>query len=134
MDSSKLISGKNYMECDKTIKDQVVLIKILEKRIDMDKSPDFKKELLSWLVHDSPNLVIDLAQVDYMDSSGLGALLFGIRQAKRFHGNLVVTNLCSKVKKLLEIAHLTKTIIIFKSESEALKYFAQAKNNGLERT
>jgi len=113
------------MKYEKKVVNQVVLIKIFEPRIDTSKSPDLKKELLGWIVQDLPNLVLDLAKVEYMDSSGLGAILFGIRQAQRFQGNLVIINLGQQVKKLLEIAHLTKTISVFASEKEALMYFAQ---------
>ena len=115
------------MKHEKTIKKNTVVVKILERRIDSALSPDFKKNLLAHIVQDSPNIIIDLADVEYMDSSGLGALLFGKRQAERFLGNLVIINPGPKVLKLIEIARLSDTLMIFESEKKAISSFHKGK-------
>lgn len=107
------------------MKNNVVICKILETRIDTRIVPEFKKELLALIVQESPNLIIDLASVTYIDSSGLGALLFGRRQAKRFLGDLVIINPGPKIKKLIEIAHLPRTLVIYDTTEEAIHSFAK---------
>jgi len=111
------------MKLEKIVKKEVVIIKVLEDRVDSKITPEFKKELLAHIVQNSPNVIIDLAGVDYMDSSGLGALLFGKRQSERFLGNLVVINPSPKVQRLVDIAHLNQTLLIFNSEKEAIDSF-----------
>ena len=111
------------MKFEKVVKDDIIILRILEPRVDSNMAPEFKKELLGHIVQDSPNMIIDLHEVEYMDSSGLGALLFGRRQADRFLGSLVVIRLTPRVQKLIDIAHLTQALTIFKTEDEAINSF-----------
>ncbi len=99
----------------------IVLVQALETRVDSNLAPDFKKELLASIVQDSPNIIIDLQNVEYMDSSGLGALLFGHRQAIHNKGIFVIINLKKQVKKLIEIAQLTRVLNICESEKQAIQ-------------
>ena len=115
------------MKYEKVVKKNHVLIKILERRIDSTLTPEFKKNLLAHIVQDSPNIIIDLSDIDYMDSSGLGALLFGKRQAERFLGNLVIINPGPKVQKLIEIARLSQTLLVFETERKAINSFNKEK-------
>lgn len=111
------------MKFEKVTNDDVVILRILESKVDSNMAPGLKKELLGHIVQDSPNMIIDLNAVEYMDSSGLGALLFGRRQAERFLGNFVIINPSPRVLKLIDIAHLTQTLTIFDSEEEAILSF-----------
>ena len=95
------------MKFEKLQKEGVVIFRVKEKKIDSSLAPELKKELLTAVVHDTPKLIVDMASVSYVDSSGLGALLFGVRQANRYNGNLVILNIQPKVKKLIDIAHLS---------------------------
>ena len=111
------------MKFEKVVKDDIIILRILEPRVDSNMAPEFKKELLGHIVQDSPNMIIDLHAVEYMDSSGLGALLFGRRQADRFLGKLVVISPSARVQKLIDIAHLTQALTILDSEEEAFLSF-----------
>ncbi len=115
------------MKYEKIVKNNTVIVKVLERRIDSTLTPDFKKNLLAHIVQDSSNIIVDLADIEYMDSSGLGALLFGKRQAERFLGNLVLINPGPKVQKLIEIARLSQTLMIFESEKKAISSFRKRK-------
>jgi len=108
------------MRFEKIQKEGVVIFRVKEKKIDSPLAPALKKELLAAVVHDSPNLVVDMSAVSYVDSSGLGALLFGLRQANRYQGSLVVLNPQPRVQKLIEIAHLSRALIIYGDEQEAI--------------
>ncbi len=107
------------MKYEKIVKDDIIILKILENHVDSKMAPELKKEFLAIIVQDTPNIIVDLSEISYMDSSGLGTLLFGRRQAERFQGRLVIAHPGPKVKKLIEIAHLTQTLMIFDSLKDA---------------
>ena len=108
------------MKFEKIQKEGVVVFRLKEKKIDSPLAPELKKELLTAVVHDSPNIIVDMSSVTYVDSSGLGALLFGLRQANRYRGNLVLLNPQPRVQKLIEIAHLSRALAVFEDEQTAI--------------
>ena len=104
-------------------KEEVVILRIDEKRVNASLSAELKKELLTLIVERSPNLVVNLKQVQDIDSSGLGALLFGLRQAKRYGGLLKLVQLQPRVQRLIDIAQLARVFEVFDDEEQAVKSF-----------
>jgi anti-sigma B factor antagonist len=102
----------------------VLVVRVEESRLDSAVSPQFKTELLR-LVEDKKEkkILIDLKRVDYLDSSGLGALLFGHRQLKSSSGKLKLLHISTKIRTLIKIAKLDDVLEGFTSEKEALKSF-----------
>lgn len=102
----------------------VLIIRIDEDRFDSTVSPEFKTELLRLIEGEHVrNILIDLKEVEYVDSSGLGALLFGHRQAKAKSGKLKLLNINPKVSTLIKIAKLEDILEHFSDEQQALKSF-----------
>jgi len=102
----------------------VLIIRIDEDRFDSTVSPEFKTELLRLIEAEHiRNILIDLKKVEYVDSSGLGALLFGHRQAKAKSGKLKLLNINPKVSTLIKIAKLEDILEHFSDEQEALQSF-----------
>ncbi|HQR37835.1 MAG TPA: STAS domain-containing protein [Blastocatellia bacterium] len=69
------------------------------------------------------NLLIDLGQVDYVDSSGIGELVSCYTTTKNQGGQLKLLNLTKKIKDLLSITKLLTVFETFESESEAVSSF-----------
>jgi len=70
-------------------------------------------EMLHDLVaHDKKMVVIDLAGVDWMNSTGLGILISGLTTMKNCDGDLKLANVTDKIKSLLTI---TKLVTVFES-------------------
>ena len=69
------------------------------------------------------NLLIDLGQVDYVDSSGIGELVSCYTTTKNQGGQLKLLNLTKKIKDLLSITKLLTVFETFDSESEAVSSF-----------
>ena len=61
---------------------------------------------------DRKSVVIDLGQVDWMNSTGLGLLISGLTTLKKSGGELKLANVTEKIQSLLTI---TKLVTIFKS-------------------
>ncbi len=104
----------------------VLVVRIGEKRLDQSISSEFKTELLRLVESDDElKILIDLKNVDYADSSGLGALLFGLRQVKANSGKLKLLHLNPKVQTLINIAKLDNVMECFSKEEKALESFSE---------
>lgn len=90
--------------------------------IDFSRSPSLRAELLEVLTNKSPKrLIIDLALVDYMDSSGVATLVEAMQQQRKKNQKLVLCNLQPKVKSIFEIARLDMVFLIVDGTEDAKK-------------
>ena len=107
-------------------KGDVLVVKLEDARLDSSIASEVKTELLRLMERQGVrNLLIDLSQVEYADSSGLGALLFGHRQATANGGELKLATLHPKVMTLVKIAKLDGILEWYDTEAAALKSFKQ---------
>ncbi len=88
-----------------------------------NNAPDLKKEFLRLFMEESPKVVLDLSNVTYVDSTGLGAILFGMRNAKNYGGQIKICSPQEKVQKLIDIAQLGRVWDIYYSVAEAVEAF-----------
>jgi len=84
----------------------VTRLEILEERLDVQNCEELKEKLLDILKAGQDQIIVDLKNVDFIDSSGLGALVFGLRRAKRREGELKITGLRPQVRSMFEITRL----------------------------
>lgn len=103
----------------------VKIIRLNESRLDTSLAPDLKAHLLGMIEQEEPRILLDLKTVEYADSSGLGAILFGVRQARDHGGACKLVNLNPRVMSLIRIAKLEHVIETYDSESEALSSFQE---------
>ncbi len=109
------------MSFKKTTKSGITFIKIENDRLDSTIASDLKTELLLIVDDGAKNVVVDLTEVNYADSSGLGALLFGLRQLKNLGGKLSLLRANKKIMNLIRIARLEDILVNFQNENEALE-------------
>jgi anti-sigma B factor antagonist len=100
-------------------KENVKIVRLNEERLDTKVAPELKTQLLMLIIAESKTL-IDLSQVQYADSSGLGALLLGVRQARDIGASLAVFHAQKRVKSLIHTAQLDKLLINYEDEGKAL--------------
>ncbi len=113
------------MELHEEVVDGVQVVRITEKRLDTGVASEFKTELLRLIEAEGVvNILIDLQSVEYVDSSGLGALLFGHRHVKTNMGRLKLLHINQKVKTLIKIANLEEILEGFDDEKQALQSFS----------
>lgn len=73
-------------------------------------------------VQDGPSkTVLNLGDVPYIDSTGIGELISGFVHAKNHGGNMVLLNLTKKINELLFIAKLLTVFDVYDDEEKALK-------------
>ena len=88
------------------------LIRIHSEKLDTMVAPALKSELVVLNADGVKNLIIDLSETRYCDSSGLSAILVANRLCKNANGVLVVTGLQESVKKLISISQLESILKI----------------------
>ena len=99
-----------------------ILTARLHGEIDLHGSPALRDALLEALQKYNPKkLILNLANVPYMDSSAIAVLVEGLQRLRRVGGKLCVTNLQPRVKGLMEIARLDKIFAVAATEDDAKK-------------
>ncbi len=68
-------------------------------------------------------VVIDLTQVSWMNSSGLGTLISGLNTMRQAGGNLKLCGMSPKIKNLLTITKLVTVFESFPAEADAVKSY-----------
>jgi len=106
-------------------KNDVTILRLQDARLDNVIAAELKAHLLVMLEQGIKNILIDLARVEFADSSGLGAILFGIRQARPLNGRVKLINPQSRVLGLIKIAKLDNVIEAYDDEGEAIESFEE---------
>lgn len=96
------------------------VLMIQEERIDAHNSDELKAELLQQLEQGTDPIIVQLEQVRFIDSSGLGALLSGHKQAVAKSGKLMLVNIQQPVLAMFEITRLNRVFEIYTDLPEAL--------------
>ena len=101
-----------------------VTILDLEGRIVLGEPTAMLRETLQDLVgRGQKKVLLNLAGVNYVDSSGLGALVSGFTSVTSQQGQLKLLHLTTKVHDLLQITKLLTVFDVYDDESAALKSF-----------
>jgi len=87
--------------------------------IDYSRSSELRVEIMGLLRSPAPRLVIDLAGVGYMDSSGVAVLVEALQVQRKRNQKLVLCNLQPKVKGIFEIARLHTVFTITATAADA---------------
>lgn len=85
----------------------------------------FRDQLLQWTAAEPnvKNYVIDLEQVDFMDSAGLGTLIAVLKRVTEQGGDMKIANLQKKPRMVFEITRAYKVFEIYETVEEAIKGF-----------
>ncbi len=99
----------------------LTIFRIQEKRLDASLAPELKSQILMLVAEGKKYLIIDLSQVDTIDSSGIGALLIAHRHTAEHEGFAAFIGIHGNVKDLLQMMQLHKQLYIFPSVQAVLR-------------
>ena len=102
------------------------LIKVLEEKLDTHIAPTLKSELVLVSGNGEKNIVLDLGNCRYCDSSGLSAILVATRLCKNAGGTFVLTGLNDAVERLITISQLDTVLNISGSVDDAVSLIKEA--------
>jgi anti-sigma B factor antagonist len=88
-----------------------------------DGSALLRKTIRALLEDQRKKILLNLADVDYIDSSGIGELVSGFTAVKNQSGDLKLLHLTKKVRDLLQITKLFTVFDVYTDEGTALKSF-----------
>jgi anti-sigma B factor antagonist len=96
----------------------------LSGRITLGEGSALLRTTIRGLLDDQRRLILlNLADVDYIDSSGIGELVSGFTAVRNRDGNLKLLHLTKKVRDLLQITKLYTVFDVFSDEGSALRSF-----------
>ena len=100
--------------------EKYVLVKLNESKLNSLITPQLKSELILTNAEGQRNIIFDLSQVKFADSSGLSSLLVGHRLCKNATGSFILTGLNDAVARLITISQLDSVLTIVPSCEEAI--------------
>ncbi|MEO5911805.1 MAG: STAS domain-containing protein [Pelobium sp.] len=100
--------------------EKYILIKLNESKLNSLVSPQLKSELILTNTEGQRNIILDLSNVKYADSSGLSSLLVGHRLCKNAEGVFILTGINEAVSRLITISQLDNVITIVPKVDEAI--------------
>lgn len=98
------------------------IFKLEEKNLNSIVAPDLKSEFIFLRNEGVQNLIFDMSGVNYVDSSGLSAILTANRLWKDYGAFILSGPLAEPVKKLIEISRLETILTIIPTIDESIEY------------
>ena len=90
-------------------------------RLDITTAWQFRLNLQDCISRLSPHIVINLSQVNFIDSSGLTSLVAGMRDADKVQGSFRICNVHPEAKLVFEVTMMDSVFELYETEEEALK-------------
>lgn len=95
------------------------VLTIQEERIDAHNSGELKDYFLHLIEQGEKQIIVELGQVRFIDSSGLGALLSGNKHSVMKSGKFALVNIQKQVYSMFELTRLNRVFEIYASLDEA---------------
>ena len=92
----------------------------LDGRLDLVSAGAAKQRMVEAVAAGQHRLVIDMAKVDSVDSSGLGAIVGVLKAARQAGGDLRIARPTSQLRTLLELTTLDRVLRPYETVEEAL--------------
>lgn len=99
---------------------EFLVVTPLERRIDASSAPDFKGKMVDWINTGNQRILLDLSHVDFIDSSGLGAIVSCLKTIGS-GGDLLICGIRDEVMNLFKLTRMDRVFQIFSSREVALK-------------
>lgn len=92
----------------------------VEGEVDVFTAPKLREQLIGLVDRGEYKIVVDLEQVEFLDSTGLGVLVAGLKRVKTQSGLLAIACTKEKILKIFRVTGLTKVFPIYDSVDEAI--------------
>ena len=106
------------MDIDERVREDVTVL-ALAGRLNLVSAGSLKARIDALVTAGSTQLVVDLSAVDFIDSSGLGALIGGLKTARQAGGDLRLAAAGEQVRAVLGLTNLDRILTPYASVEEA---------------
>ena len=100
-----------------------VSIMKLKGRLDLASGAGLKDEVKALMDKEMNLIHLNLSEVDFINSSGLGVLVSIMKEVRVQKGRLTLSDLASYVQEIFEITQLSHIFEIFPTEEEAINSY-----------
>ncbi len=94
---------------------------VLEGRLNAVSAPDLKKQLKHLAKRGNVYIVVDMAGVSFLDSSGLAALVSGLKAAREAGGTLKLAGVNEQARQVFEITRLDQVFELYPDRDAAVQ-------------
>jgi anti-sigma B factor antagonist len=109
------------MNIEERMSERVLVVSVSTNRIDASVAGDFKTALAAVTSRGTNRFVLDMSKVNFMDSSGLGAIVGILKLAGR-EGSVPIAGLQPAVATLFKVTRMDKVFKIFPTEADAVAF------------
>jgi anti-sigma B factor antagonist len=100
--------------------EKYTMLRLNEEKLDSNIAPQLKSQMVTLHAEGVRNIILDLSEVKYTDSSGLSALLVGNRILQEDDGIFVLAGLSDHTMKLIKISQLDSVLHILPTVQEGV--------------
>lgn len=97
---------------------------VLSGRLDMLAAAELKSRIQRLVAEGWSQLVLDLSGVSFIDSSGLGALIGGLKAARTAGGDCRLARPVEQIRYVLQVSTLDRVLVQYPTVEEALAQYA----------
>lgn len=95
------------------------IFKLNEEKLNAVVAPELKTELVILNNEGISNIIVDMSSLEFVDSSGLSAILVGNRLCTNAGGKLILTEITENVNRLIKISQLDKVLTLIPTIQES---------------
>lgn len=103
-----------------------ILIVDCSGRIVFGEESALLRETVKKAIAENNRVILNLREISYIDSGGLGTLVALLTSAQNAGGTIKLTNLTKRVVDLLQVTKLVTVFEVYNSDSEAIESFRRA--------
>ena len=103
------------------IRSDGIAVLAADGRINLVTAPELRRAVQSVVDEGHTRLALDLSAVEFIDSSGLGALVSGLKMARTAGGDLRLASASDQVTSVLKLTSLDRILRIYPSVDEAYR-------------
>ena len=113
------------MQLEVRHENDILIVTVINSRIDAQVSEDFKDRMFQFISEGNHNIILNISQVGFIDSSGLGVIVASLKQLKG-QGNMVICEMNDSVERMFKLTRMNKIFNLFESETEALEFILKS--------
>ena len=106
------------------LRGNILIVRVDEARLDASKAPVLRNELMLQVEAGHSHIVLDLSSTEFMDSSGLGALVSVVKRLG-VRGALSIAGAHGAVARLFALTHMDRVFALHPSIDEAVEKISE---------
>ena len=108
------------MQIDTRIVGEHLIVQTAISRLDAEVAMDFRQQMVDLVNQGHRKIVLNLSEVEFIDSSGLGAIVSVLKTMTRDQGELSVCNANDSIMSMFRLTRMDKVFAMYADVKDAL--------------